>query len=172
MLFGFAVRSIYMESCCMFVRGGVYVVVRDSLGPGWPSSRSRRWWWTTFSPGRFSVSAGQYLGRLVNELAETTHSSFRLNPNYFAAFFGVAVTIYFWWQNIKGIHESSSKALRIMQITTVMVVVLLIWCGITLAFQPKVELPPLPTVENLQFDSTLAGLARAARSGPRSGWRR
>jgi len=26
-----------------------------------------------------------------------------------------------WWENIKGIHESSGKALRIMQITTVMV---------------------------------------------------
>ena len=33
MLFSFAVRSIYMESCSMFVRGGVYVVVRDSMGP-------------------------------------------------------------------------------------------------------------------------------------------
>src|SRR5512143_2148413 len=33
MFFGFAVRSIYLESCGMFVRGGVYVVVRDSMGP-------------------------------------------------------------------------------------------------------------------------------------------
>ena len=32
------------------------------------------------------------------------------------------VTGYFWWQNTKGMHESSGKALRIMQITTVMVV--------------------------------------------------
>ena len=32
------------------------------------------------------------------------------------------VTVYFWWSNIKGVHESSGKALRIMQITTVMVV--------------------------------------------------
>src|SRR5256885_8433122 len=32
-LFSFAVRSIYMESSSMFVRGGVYVVVRDSMGP-------------------------------------------------------------------------------------------------------------------------------------------
>src|SRR5438034_1855970 len=31
MLFSFAVRSVYMESCGMFVRGGVYVVVRDSI---------------------------------------------------------------------------------------------------------------------------------------------
>jgi len=33
MLFGFAVRSVYMEGCSMFVRGGVYVVVRDAMGP-------------------------------------------------------------------------------------------------------------------------------------------
>src|SRR5580658_6804096 len=33
MLFSFAVRSVYMESCSMFVRGGVYVVVNDSMGP-------------------------------------------------------------------------------------------------------------------------------------------
>ena len=33
MLFSFAVRSIYMESSSMFVRGGVYVVVRDAMGP-------------------------------------------------------------------------------------------------------------------------------------------
>src|SRR5471030_3033797 len=33
MLFAFAVRSVYMEGCSMFVRGGVYVVVRDAMGP-------------------------------------------------------------------------------------------------------------------------------------------
>ncbi len=155
MLFGFAVRSIYMESCTMFVRGGVYVVVRDSLGPRMAKLSVSALVVDYILTGPISsVSAGQYLGRLLNEMTETTHSSFRLNPNYFAAFFGVAVTIYFWWQNVKGIHESTTKALRIMQITTVMVVVLLVWCGITLAFQPKVEIPPLPTVENLQFDRT------------------
>src|SRR5215510_6411368 len=29
MLFSYCVRSVYMESCSMFVRGGVYVVVKD-----------------------------------------------------------------------------------------------------------------------------------------------
>src|ERR1700759_4900231 len=33
MFFSFAVLSIYMESSGMFVRGGVYVVVRDAMGP-------------------------------------------------------------------------------------------------------------------------------------------
>src|SRR5579859_4613229 len=32
MLFSYAVRSVYIESCSMFVRGGVYKVVREALG--------------------------------------------------------------------------------------------------------------------------------------------
>jgi amino acid transporter len=156
--FGFAVRSIYMESCGMFVRGGVYVVVRDSIGPRMAKMSVSALVVDYILTGPISsVSAGQYLGRLFNELSEFAHSSVRVNPNYFAAFFGVMVTCYFWWQNIKGIHESSHKALRIMQITTVMVVTLLLWCGITLLTMDKVNLPPAPTLENMKFDSTSLG---------------
>src|SRR5580700_7289128 len=32
MLFSFAVRAVYVESCSMFVRGGVYKVVKEALG--------------------------------------------------------------------------------------------------------------------------------------------
>ena len=32
MLFSFAVRSVYMEGCSMFVRGGVYRVVKEAMG--------------------------------------------------------------------------------------------------------------------------------------------
>src|SRR3954464_12940526 len=32
MLFAFAVRAVYVESCSMFVRGGVYRVVKEALG--------------------------------------------------------------------------------------------------------------------------------------------
>ncbi len=42
------------------------------------------------------------------------------------------ITVYFWWRNTKGLHESSDDALRIMKITTVMVVILIVWCGLTL----------------------------------------
>ena len=48
-----------------------------------------------------------------------------LNVNATSVAFALAVTIYFWWQNTKGIEESSEKALRVMQITTVMAVILL-----------------------------------------------
>ncbi len=49
-------------------------------------------------------------------------SAFQFDMNYTSAVFAAVVTIYYWWQNIKGIEESSDKALRVMQITTVMVV--------------------------------------------------
>ncbi|HSW51392.1 MAG TPA: APC family permease [Bryobacteraceae bacterium] len=152
MFFSFAVRSIYMESCSMFVRGGVYVVVRDSMGPFMAKLSVSALVVDYVLTGPISsVSAGQYLGRLLNEVSELMQQDLRVNPNYFATFFGVAVTLYFWWANTKGIHESSSKALRIMQVTTVMVVILLLWCPLTLLLQPKVELPPAPTVSNLRF---------------------
>lgn len=158
MFFSFAVRSIYLESCSMFVRGGVYVVVRDSMGPVMAKLSVSALVVDYVLTGPISsVSAGQYLGRLLNELSAMLHQDLRVNPNWFAAAFGVAVTIYFWWANTKGIHESSSKALRIMQVTTVMVVILLIWCPLTLVVQDKVELPPAPTPANLHFTDESLG---------------
>src|SRR6202162_4442162 len=102
MIFSFAVRSVYMESCGMFVRGGVYVVVRDSMGPFVARLSVSSLVFDYILTGPISVvSAGQYLGRLINELSELQHSDFRISPNGFSAFFGIAVTIYFWWSNIK-----------------------------------------------------------------------
>ncbi len=158
MFFSFAVRSIYMESCSMFVRGGVYVVVRDSMGPFMAKLSVSALVVDYILTGPISsVSAGQYLGHLFNEVAELAHHDFRINPNHFAAFFGVAVTLYFWRSNVKGIHESSSKALRIMQITTVMVAILLVWCPITLLLQKDVQLPPSPVPSNLRFTEKSLG---------------
>src|ERR1035441_8142769 len=126
MLFSFAVRSVYMESSSMFVRGGVYVVVRDAMGPFVARISVSSLIFDYILTGPISVvSAGQYLGRLLNEISDLGHLGMHAPPNMFAAVFGVAVTIYFWWSNIKGINESSGKALRIMQITTVMVVAFL-----------------------------------------------
>src|SRR5919106_2910974 len=71
MFFSFAVRSIYMESCGMFVRGGVYVVVRDALGPFLAKISVSALVVDYILTGPIScVSAGQYLGRLLNEMAE------------------------------------------------------------------------------------------------------
>src|SRR4030095_5521937 len=61
-------------------------------------------------------------------------------------------TLYFWRKNIIGIHESSEKALRIMQITTVMVVILIIWCLVTMFRMPHGPYHiPFPSADNIQF---------------------
>src|SRR5947208_839139 len=152
MLFSFAVRSIYMESSSMFVRGGVYVVVRDAMGPFIARlSVSALLFDYVLTDPISSVSAGQYLGRLANEASELLHLSFRLSPEQFAVFFAIVVTLYFWWYNIKGLHESSTKALRIMQLTTLMVVVFLVWCTITLLIRGPAQIPPPPTPSHLLF---------------------
>ena len=150
MFFSFAVRSMYLESCSMFVRGGVYVVVRDSLGPFMAKLSVSALVVDLILTGPISsVSAGHYLGHLLNEMAGWAGQPLHMNPNYFAAVFGITVTSYFWWTNTKGIHESSGRALRIMQVTTVMVVALLIWCPLTLLLRGGAELPPAPIPSNI-----------------------
>jgi amino acid transporter len=161
MLFSFAVRSVYLESCGMFVRGGVYVVVRDSMGPFMARLSVSALVFDYILTGPISaVSAGQYLGHLINEINELAHQQYMVNPNYFAAFFGVLVTAYFWWSNVKGIHESSGKALRIMQITTVMVAAFLIWCPLTLLIQGPKAAPLAPIPANLEFSQEAQGWLR------------
>src|SRR5437588_3077907 len=164
MLFSFAVRSVYMESCSMFVRGGVYIVVKDSMGPFMARMSVSALVFDYILTGPISVvSAGQYLGHLLDEVARMLGQSFPFDVNHFAAFFAVLVTIYFWWMNIKGIHESSGKALRIMQITTVMVVAFLIWCPLTILLRGHVQMPPAPLPRNLQFTPEALGWLKGTK---------
>jgi amino acid transporter len=103
------------------------------------------------------VSAGLYLGGLVNEVGELIHlPQMHVDPPYFAAGFAALVTIYFWRKNVIGIQESSEKALRIMQVTTVMVVILIAWCLITI-FQRGYQPVPPPIPSNLKFDPAALG---------------
>src|SRR5712692_8801661 len=88
MLFSFAVRSVYMESCSMFVRGGVYVVVRDSMGPALAKLSVSALVVDYILTGPIIVvMAGQYLGRLLNELSEALNQTWRTDPNAFSVFF-------------------------------------------------------------------------------------
>jgi len=158
MLFSFAVRSVYMESCSMFVRGGVYVVVHDSMGPVAAKFSVSSLVFDYILTGPISVvSAGQYLAALLNEISQLLHQSYRVDQNTFAAGMGVLVTVYFWWKNIQGVHESSGKALRIMQITTVMVAILLVWCPLTIFLKGRWTLPPAPVPSNIHFAADAQG---------------
>jgi amino acid transporter len=146
MLLAYAVCALYMESCSMFVRGGVYRVVKEAMGGRMAKLSVSALMFDFILTGPISgVSAGHYLVGFVNELLRFGHLNITIPENFSAASFAVAVTLYFWWENIKGIHESSGKALRIMYVTTAMVVVMLVWCGYTL-WMRGVHLPPL------QFD--------------------
>ena len=161
MLFSFAVRSVYLESSSMFVRGGVYVVVRDSMGPFVARLSVSSLIFDYILTGPISiVTAGQYLAHLLNEIAGLAHSSARVPTEVFSTIFGVLVTVYFWWSNTKGIHESSGKALRIMQITTVMVALFLLWGPLTLLLRGPAQIPPAPVPQNLQFSNEGLGWFR------------
>src|ERR1700691_3880534 len=90
MLFSFAVRSVYMEICGMFVRGGVYVVVHDSMGPVAAKFSVSSLVFDYILTGPISVvSAGQYLAALLNEMSDLTHQTYHIDQNTFAA--GMAV---------------------------------------------------------------------------------
>ncbi|MBV9504148.1 MAG: APC family permease, partial [Acidobacteriia bacterium] len=158
MLFSYAVRAIYLESCSMFVRGGVYRVVHEAMGGTLAKFSVSALMFDYVLTGPISgVSAGLYLGGLINDTGEKLHvTNLHVNPPYFAAIFAAAVTLYFWRKNIIGLHESSEKALRIMQITTVMVVILIVWCVATIlknGYNPV----PAPVPANLHFSDDALG---------------
>ena len=152
MLFSYAVRSIYIESSSMFVRGGVYRVVKRALGGNLAKLSVSALLFDYILTGPISsVSAGQYLVGFVSDLAAHRGYHFNLSDsqtNMLSALFAVMVTLFFWWKNIQGIHESSEQALRIMQITTVMVIMLILWCTVTLIVH-HAPLPPLPSAAGI-----------------------
>src|SRR5438046_9092767 len=112
MLFSYAVRAIYVESCSMFVRGGVYKVVHEAMGGTLAKFSVSALMFDYVLTGPISgVSAGLYLGGLINETAESYHlAGVHVPPASFAAAFAIGVTVYFWWKNIIGIRESSQYA--------------------------------------------------------------
>src|ERR1700755_171353 len=69
MLFAFAVRSVYVESCSMFTRGGVYRVVKEALGGTFAKFSVSALMFDYILTGPISgVSAGQYIAGLINEI--------------------------------------------------------------------------------------------------------
>ena len=144
MLFSYAVRALYIESSSMFVRGGVYRVVKEAMGGTLAKFSVSALLFDYVLTGPISaVSAGQYLAGFIKDIGDYLHHPLHFSDNYFAAGLAIVVVVYFWWKNTQGMHESSQKALQIMVITTVMVVMLLVWCTITVLKGP-IQLPPNP----------------------------
>lgn len=181
MLFSYAVRSVYIESCSMFVRGGVYRVVKEALGslPAKGAVSALLFDYILTGPIS-SVSAGQYLtGLFLDMLAlllpghaihnELTQSTIRSAGSVVIA---VLITLYFFRKNIIGIHESSDKALRIMYFTSIMAIIVLIWSGITLAVRgPANALTWKPDLSEKFEYETESGEDRITHE-PREVWKR
>jgi amino acid transporter len=154
MLFSSAVRIVYIESSSMFTRGGVYRVVKEAMGGTMAKLSVSALIFDFILTGPISgVTAGKYIVGLV--ASTVTYFGYSWVPstdtgNYLAAVVAVLATLYFWWRNLKGVHESSDDAMRIMYITTVMVVMMIGWACLTLVIKGG-QMPPLPTPSNLSF---------------------
>ena len=91
MLFSYAVRAIYIESCSMFVRGGVYRVVHEAMGGTLAKFSVSALMFDYVLTGPISgVSAGLYLAGLINETGASLHmAGMHVNAPYFSAVFAV-----------------------------------------------------------------------------------
>lgn len=143
MLFSMCVRAVYMESCSMFVRGGVYRIVKEAMGSTMAKIAVSALVFDFVLTGPISaVSAGHYVHGFLAETAANFGHSFPLNSNMFACVLALSITFYFWWLNIKGVEEHSGKALKIMIITAVMVLILDSWSVLTMSMR-GFHLPPI-----------------------------
>src|SRR5207248_10222936 len=134
MLFSSTVRAVYVESCSMFVRGGVYRVVKEALGGTLAKLSVSALMFDYILTGPISgVSAGQYIGGLVNEMLQSAYAHHFLArkvlipENWISVTFALAVTSHYWWEDTEGDEESGDKRLRARQSATVMVVLRLAW---------------------------------------------
>jgi len=118
LLFSYAMRAVYIESCSLFIRGGFYRVVKEALGGFLAKVSVSALLLDYVLTGPISgVSAGQYivgltletLTRLAGvELDEATRQACK---SWGSVAIACAITLYFLRQNLLGIHESSGKAL-------------------------------------------------------------
>lgn len=133
LVFAISVRYVYVESCGMFTRGGVYRVVKAALG-GWFAkiSVSALVFDYVLTGAISAVSAGQYFTGLFNDSFKIAGLPIVLNKDLFAVIVGSAITLFYWRENVKGIEESSGKALWIMIITASMGVIVIVWSVFTL----------------------------------------
>src|SRR5438874_8583113 len=161
MLLSYAVRAVYVESCSMFVRGGVYRVVRYAMGNTAAKFSVSALLFDYVLTGPISaVSAGLYLAGLINEVGHDFQVSWlRLPSHLSAAGFAILVTLYFWHANRRGVPFSSGKALRILQITAGMVLILIVWSVLTIVRKGALPIPS-PTMSHFHFGGDALGWLR------------
>ncbi len=169
MLFAYAVRAVYVESCTMFTRGGVYRVVKEAMGgPLAKLSVSALMFDYVLTGPISAVSAGQYLVGMFGNLLALPPFHLQLTADahpdlvkFLSMIIAIGITLYFWRINIIGIHESSAKAMKIMQLTTIMGVIVIVWAAVTVGMHPELRhLPPMRPVLTQESEGWLMHLPR------------
>ncbi|MGD9643016.1 MAG: amino acid permease [Elusimicrobiales bacterium] len=156
MLFAGVMLAVYVESCSMFVRGGVYVVVRHAMGKFLAKIAVSALVFDYVLTGPISaVTAGLYISYLAKSLLEMGGMHFPFSPNMLAVVFGVAVIAYFWKENIKGVKESGDTNVRIVLFVAAIAAVLLVWSFITI-YVRGFTLPPF----KLEFSPEALGWSK------------
>ncbi|MGA2667689.1 MAG: APC family permease [Ignavibacteria bacterium] len=148
MIFSYAVRALYIESSPLFTRGGVYRVVKFALGDWFAKVSVSALVFDYILTGPISsVSGGQYLTGLLNDILSSTGVNIHLDRNISSVIVAVIITLFFWWENVKGIEESSDKALKIFGITALMGAAVIIWGIVTLMIKNEPITTHLPPFE-------------------------
>src|SRR5438876_1529055 len=97
MLFSYAVRALYIESSAMFVRGGVYRVVKEAMGSTLAKISVSALLFDYVLTGPISaVSAGQYLVGFIEDIVRYVGHPLQFSDNHFAAGVAVIVVVFFW----------------------------------------------------------------------------
>lgn len=156
MLFAGVMLAVYVESCSMFVRGGVYVVVRHAMGKFVAKIAVSALVFDYVLTGPISaISAGLYISYLAKSLLGMAGIHFPFSLNMVAVVFGVAVISYFWKENIKGVKESGDTNVKIVLFVAAIAAVLLVWSFITI-YVRGFTLPPF----KLEFSPEALGWAK------------
>src|SRR5437867_9584433 len=103
MLFSYAVRAVYIESCAMFTRGGVYRVVKEAMGgPLAKLSVSALIFDYVLTGPISAVSAGQYLVGMFGNLLALPPFHLQLNADahpdlvkLLSMLIAIGITLYF-----------------------------------------------------------------------------
>ena len=155
MIFAFCVMALYLESSPLFTRGGVYRVVKSTLG-GWFAkvSVSALVFDYILTGPISSVSGGHYLAGLLNDTLKVFGIDIQFDRNILSMVVAIVIVLFFWWENVKGIEESSSKALKIFIITAIMGALVIVWGIVTLLLKDEPFFAHFPPLEiNLSHES-------------------
>jgi amino acid transporter len=148
MIFSYAVRALYIESSPLFTRGGVYRVVKFALGNWFAKISVSALVFDYVLTGPISaVSGGQYFSGLINDIFKLAGINFQFDRSIMSMAIATFIVLYFWWENVKGIEESSDKALKIFIITSVMAAMVILWGIATLLVKDEPFFAHFPPFE-------------------------